>query len=175
VAANRISTHAQVGGNASDGKALFMSQDGDSAIPRTATLLVNATKQPPDRMRIAVRGGTKLICPEPIDPTRYLRCSLQPAISVQAQADAVRPSTRLCIELVDSCQSRDGQAVDLLSITRGSHLNVDERNLDAAAVSIDAAIAASVAIILYQQSENGDDASSLTLRAGVIFLDHCID
>jgi hypothetical protein len=84
VAANRISTHAQVGGNASDGKALFMSQDGDSAISRTATLLVNATKQPPDRMWIAARGGIKLICPEPIDPARHLSCSLQPEVSVKA-------------------------------------------------------------------------------------------
>jgi hypothetical protein len=63
----------------------------------------------------------------------------------------------------------------LLSITLGSHINVNEWNLDITAVSIYAAIAAAVAVSIFQQSENGGDAPSFTLREDVIFLEHCID
>lgn len=73
-----------MGGNPSDGKALFMRQGGNSAISYATTFPVNATKQKPDRVWIAARGDIKPICPELIDPARYLRRSLQSAVSVQA-------------------------------------------------------------------------------------------
>jgi hypothetical protein len=44
--------------------------------------------------------------------------------------------------------------------------------LDATAVSVDAAIAADVAVVISQQFEDVEDASSLTLWAGIIFLEH---
>lgn len=116
-----------------------------------------------------------MVSAKPIDPIRHFGCTLRPAVAMKAQSYGRRSFWGMGIKPVSSWRPCDDQAVYGPDITGRPNHQVDLGNSHTAAISLDAIVAPTVAIMIAKQSEDCGDASTFALWSSLILDEHRID
>ena len=152
-----------------------MKKDHDRSITLPASFIVNAPEKPVDDVRIPTHGQLGVVSAKSTNPVRHFGCTLGPAVAMKVQRYDCRSFRGMGIKPVSSWPPHDYQAVYGLDITGRPNRQVDLGNSHLAAVSPDAIVAPTVAMMLLKRSEDCGDASTFALWSSLILDEQCID